>query len=514
MAIFDKLIGRWSPEAALRRAQSLTEQGDAAGAFVLYARAARAALPEAEFRIGRLYLEGSGVPRSRTEGMRWLERAASHGLVEAQSLIATLFMHGFAGAQNSATEQGAARPAAALFANSDRTEPNYQEALKWARLAAESGSSDAQALLGYILTAGPPTIRDLDAAHGWYQRAAAAGSPQGTLGYALSLARVSSDPSQTDEIIALIRRAAEAGLPLALRVLGLMTERGVGMPADAAAAADLYRAAAEKGDVVGQAKWGLALLQGIGVAANPAQGESWLRRAALAGDREAAALIGDLYAKGGGLPPNYAEAAMWFRRAAEAGHRTSARALGMLHLTGAGVGRDSAEAAAWFRRAAEAGDQNAKTDLANLLLQGFGQEDDSTRTREWFEQAAASGDLIAAFNYGVCLAEGVGVDRDDRKAAEWMRRAADGVVNAQDLVWPHAGRRPRHRSRPGAWFRLDRTSRHGRHAGGGSGTRGVEAARSRWAARPSRGARTVHPRRRTGTYRRDVLHWRNAWRRP
>src|ERR1700728_3196758 len=104
LTIFNKLIGRWSPEAALKRAQSLNERGEAARAFMLYARAARAGSPEAEFRVGRQYLEGSGVPRSRTEGMRWLERAASHGLVEAQSLLATLFMHGFAGAQNSAVE--------------------------------------------------------------------------------------------------------------------------------------------------------------------------------------------------------------------------------------------------------------------------------------------------------------------------------------------------------------------------------------------------------------------------
>ena len=67
------------------------------------------------------------------------------------------------------------------------------------------------------------------------------------------------------------------------------------------------------------------------------------------------------------------------------------------------------------------------------------------QTREWFEQAAASGDLVAAFNFGVCLAEGVGVERDDRKATQWLRRAADGVVNAQYWIWPHADGRARRR---------------------------------------------------------------------
>ena len=63
-----------------------------------------------------------------------------------------------------------ARPGASLFANPARNNPDYESALKWARMAAEAGASDAQALLGYILTAGPETIRDLDAANSWYQR--------------------------------------------------------------------------------------------------------------------------------------------------------------------------------------------------------------------------------------------------------------------------------------------------------------------------------------------------------
>ena len=196
MAIFDQLIGRLSPEAALKRAQSLSERGAAARAFPLYARAARAGLPEAEFRVGRLYLEGAGVPYSRLEGMRWLERAASHGLVEAQSLLATLYVHGFGSARTQAADPGGVPATTALFANTARTDPDYDSALKWARLAAEAGSSDAQALLGYVLTAGPETIRDLDLAQSWYQRAAAAGSPQGALGYALALARVQGDAAR------------------------------------------------------------------------------------------------------------------------------------------------------------------------------------------------------------------------------------------------------------------------------------------------------------------------------
>ena len=430
MVLLDWLIASVSPTAALRRAVRLTDQGDVKRAFPLLTRAARAGNAEAEYRVGRCYLEASGVPPSVVEGVRWLERAAHQGYVDAQARLATLSIHGLA-VSSDASSGHSGGPAATLFTANEASQPDFDAGIRWARKAAEAGSADGQAVLGYILTSGPEHLRNLDEAHQWYERSAAAGSPQGALGYALSLARTATDQEGQARVAEHLRQAADAGLPTGLYLLGIMTERGLGMPADRAAAIQLFRQAAEKGNRPSQARWGLALMEGQDVPANPTEGESWLRRAALAGDPEAAAVVGDLYAKGGRLPPNFAEAAIWFRRAAETGHRGASRALGLLHLTGAGVPRDSEEAARWFRVSAEAGNPSARVDLANLLLRGEASAEDAVRTREWFEQAAASGDLVAAFNFGVCLAEGVGVERDDRKAAEWLRRAADGVVNAQ-----------------------------------------------------------------------------------
>src|SRR5205814_8432671 len=88
----------FSPTAALRRGATLMAAGKVGPAFQLYARAGRTGLAEAEYRVGRCYLDGVGVPPSRTEGIRWLERAADHGHVEAQSQLAIIYLHGTAGA--------------------------------------------------------------------------------------------------------------------------------------------------------------------------------------------------------------------------------------------------------------------------------------------------------------------------------------------------------------------------------------------------------------------------------
>src|ERR1700681_4314241 len=107
MSLFDRVLSPFSAGAALRRAVRLTDQGDRRRACPLLARAARAGIAEAEFRVGRCYLEGGGVPPSRGNGVRWLEKAAARGYVEAQALLATLCLNGM-GPEQAGNGPGAA----------------------------------------------------------------------------------------------------------------------------------------------------------------------------------------------------------------------------------------------------------------------------------------------------------------------------------------------------------------------------------------------------------------------
>ena len=86
----------FSPTAALQRAATLMAAGKNGRAFQLYARAGRTSLAKAQYRVGRCYLDGVGVSPSRAKGIRWLERAAHHGHVEAQSQLALIYLLGTA----------------------------------------------------------------------------------------------------------------------------------------------------------------------------------------------------------------------------------------------------------------------------------------------------------------------------------------------------------------------------------------------------------------------------------
>jgi TPR repeat protein len=377
------VMGR--PATQLARASELAAQGSHRAAYPLFVKAAKAGLPAAAGELGRAYLFGHGVPRCLTEALRWLTWAASAGEVAAQTLLADLAL------------QGISRTTTTGFfdAVSEHTKdmPDYDQALKWARRAALGGSSEAKALLGFILTAGPAQVRDQEQGEDFYQQAAETGNPFGQLGWALILLRRNTAVA-VGKARGLLEAAASAGLATAHYMLGIIAESGVAGAQDFLVAAEHYRAGAELG-------------------------------------HHSADMVGDLYTRSGFLPPNYVEAAIWFRRAAEAGHTGSARKLGQLHLSGAGVVRDPEEAALWFRKAAARGNADAMVDLAQLALTRQISGADRQTILAWFQQKAETGDLAAIFNLGICLAEGIGTRRDDPQALALFRRAAKCMPIAQ-----------------------------------------------------------------------------------
>ena len=138
MSVVDRIIGFASPAASLRRAIRLGERERGTEAFPLLEYAAKAGIADAEYRVARCYLEGSGVPPSRAEATRWLKLAATHRCTEAQVLLSVLYIQGWAvEASSDPATSGAER----LFAADTPSGPDFISAEKWARMAAAAGSA-------------------------------------------------------------------------------------------------------------------------------------------------------------------------------------------------------------------------------------------------------------------------------------------------------------------------------------------------------------------------------------
>ncbi len=411
-----------APTALCAVADRLALRGAHARAFRLFVEAAQSGQPLAQYRLGRCYLLGLGVPISLGEALRWFRRSAEAGEPAAQTQLAELALQGISD-----------QPPSGLFDDPCRTS-DFERAEHWCRKAVAKGSAPAKALLAFILTDGPVERRDPAAADALYREAAAAGWSRGQLGLALTRLREGT-PQAAAEARALLAAAAADGVAVAHHLLGVLAESGAAGDIDLPAAAAHYKTAAELGHTSAQVRYGFALLHGRGIAQDTFEAETWLRRAGLAGDAQAAAVVGYLYARDGDLPPNYAEAAMWLRRAAEAGHMAAARALGRVLLGGKGMSRDVAEAVQWLHRAAASGDETARADLLRLVLTRQLDETDQQAVIDMLRAAAEAHDPEAAFELGLCLAQGIGVGQDTSAALAWICRSAnDGYPQATELV--------------------------------------------------------------------------------
>ena len=111
---------------------------------------------QAQFLIGKKYLNGDGIDKSTTEAVKWLTKAGEQGNTEAQMTLGALFIDGrtvpknsfesakwyqFAALQN---DPAAQRQLARMHLAGAGVVKDDIEAYKWASLASDQGRSGGQ----------------------------------------------------------------------------------------------------------------------------------------------------------------------------------------------------------------------------------------------------------------------------------------------------------------------------------------------------------------------------------
>ncbi len=417
------------PEAQLLLANQLASRGAGIQAVRHIAAAARDGLPEAQARLGLCYLQGNGVPANLSEARHWLELAALAGDSSAQTKLASLALGGISGPyQRGAFVTAEAEPGA----------PDYQLAADLARRAASAGSSEAQALLAYIMVLDTSVASEPGESDALYRESAASGCPLGQLGFATVLLREGS-PDALPEVHFLLSAAADSGLPTAHFLLGAMEEAGADGVQNLASAALHYRAAAEYGHTGAKTRLGLALLTGRGTSGNLVEAETWLRRAAQDGDVLAAAVLGDFHANSERQPANLEEAAHWYRHAAELGHPRSAHVLARSISAGAEGRPDPGEIARWLQTAIERGDTTAWSDLGGLIASSILPPDHLPALHEWLQRMIREDHPEAGYYVGICVNCGIGTPADEVLARRYYLWAAgeglvEGMVASAEML--------------------------------------------------------------------------------
>ena len=127
------------------------DAGDYATALRLWRPLAESGNADAESYLGRLYLNGWGVPKDYAQAADWYRKAAEQGNEAAENNLGTLYFHGRGVGQD------------------------YVEAVMWFRKAADQGALEAFENLGDAYADGLGVPQDYSLAESWYRRAAESG---------------------------------------------------------------------------------------------------------------------------------------------------------------------------------------------------------------------------------------------------------------------------------------------------------------------------------------------------
>lgn len=206
-----------------------------------------------------------------------------------------------------------------LYGNGTGVPRDATEAARWYKTAALAGSSNGMLLYGDSLATGEP-VRDLVEAERWIRQSAAAGN-MGAI-YRLGRMSRDGEGRPRDSLDAfnLFKQAADANYTPAMVALGLMLEGGSGIEADHLQAVQWYKRAADAGDPDGMAALGTMYSTGRGVERDYVAAASWYDEGAKRGQMLAIHNIAVLYDKGLGVSRNPQTAAEFIYRALELGY--------------------------------------------------------------------------------------------------------------------------------------------------------------------------------------------------
>ena len=206
-----------------------------------------------------------------------------------------------------------------LYSNGTGVPRDATEALTWYRTAALAGSSNGMLFYGDALAGGAP-IKDVVEAERWIRKAADAGNVAAVYRLGRMYRDGEGRPRDPLEALNLFKQAAEANYTPAMVAVGLMLEGGTGIEADHLQAVRWYRRAADSGDADGMAALGTMYSTGRGVERDYVTAASWYDEGAKRGQLLAIHNIAVLYDKGLGVSRNAQTAADYIYRALEMGY--------------------------------------------------------------------------------------------------------------------------------------------------------------------------------------------------
>ena len=158
--------------AGLKEGYEALSRKDYAAAMKEYRPLAERGNAEAQYRVGRMYEFGQGVPQDKAQGIAWIRKAAAQNHADAQQELGFIYATGDGVKQDDVQAVAWFRKAATqgdataqynlglLYAKGQGVEKDYAQAIAWWRKSAMQGNEDAQFKLGVVYHTGQGVEKD------------------------------------------------------------------------------------------------------------------------------------------------------------------------------------------------------------------------------------------------------------------------------------------------------------------------------------------------------------------
>lgn len=163
-------------------------------------------------------------------------------------------------------------------------------------------------------------------------------------------------------------------------------------------------------------------LDGQFVKQDISKGLKWQTKAAEMGDKDAQFNLALIYHKGHyGVPCDIQKAIYWYEKAAAQNEIDSITNLGTILMCSKNKSEQE-RAFQLLNKAYEAGDTHAVINIGNCYKEGIGVEKNSQKALACYEQAFKKGVKEAAYNLYLFYTDGIAIPPDPQKAADWKQR--------------------------------------------------------------------------------------------
>jgi len=306
--------------------------------------------------LAEAYISSAWTEANPTQHLFWLRKAAEAGDSKALFRLSVYNDMGMLVEKNpteaaalrfKAAEAGDPEAEAAMGreAESRQPKPDYIEAVRLYRLAAEQDNTIALNRLTVILREGAPGVAAAPAeAFAFASKGAELDDPEATYNLGTMHFYGVSVPQNQDKAFGYFKTAAEMGHVASMVALGQIYGSPSFAGKDFKAAHNWFEIAARAGNPLAMRSLGSMSMEGIGTDKNEKTAFEWFERAGRIGDAVSQVKLGYMLQRGLGIERDPEEAVTWFRLAAEQGEPVGASNLGFHYMTGEGVPYDAEQA--------------------------------------------------------------------------------------------------------------------------------------------------------------------------